>query len=466
MQTTFLYAFGCLERGVVPEAELAWLFKIALNVCRTRRRTLGRRRRIEAPVDLEACEYALAAPERGDNELLGLSSALAAMPPNQRSALLLREWQGLTYAEIGEKLAISQSAVETLLFRARRTLASQLNRAPQRVAVMLNVPVLLHLLRRLVRNAGAMKTTAAVVAVGAVSAVGGHELAPVGKPAPVPVHAARLAPTRAPTASVSTRRDSTAPASPRRTPRPVRIAAPSTAEAAVSPPAAPRATPPAASAPNVASPAEAATGASAPNAAPPAAAATVTTPTVAPQIPAQISPPAAPALPVEPPALNAGELAGSVVAVCERGGRGRRDPCSQGRPRCSEARPIAMRDEPGAAHRRRARLVARGALAMGLAPALFFLWNSDWAFRHPGHRLWQQRCAGRPGTGRAHSGHAAPAGLCPFSSRLDRRRYSDKDRTSNMPPGPPRRRHVRSLRRQTERTSRTCARPAQFQRSL
>jgi RNA polymerase sigma-70 factor, ECF subfamily len=303
VQTTFLYAFGCLERGVVPEAELAWLFKIALNVCRTRRRTLGRRRRVEAPVDLEACEYALAAPERGDNELLGLSSALAAMPPNQRSALLLREWQGLTYAEIGEKLAISQSAVETLLFRARRTLASQLTRAPQRVAVMLNVPVLLHLLRRLVRNAGAMKTTAAVVAVGAVSTVGGHELAPVGNPAPVPVHAARLAPTRAPAASVSTRRDSTAPASPRRTPRPVRIAAPSTAEAAVSPPAAPRATPPAASAPNAAP------------SAPPAAAATVTTPAVAPQIPAQISPPAAPALPVEPPAINAGELAGSVVAV-------------------------------------------------------------------------------------------------------------------------------------------------------
>jgi RNA polymerase sigma-70 factor (ECF subfamily) len=298
VQTTFLYAFGCLERGVVPDAELAWLFKIALNVCRTRRRSAGRRRRVEAPVDFDAYEYALAAPERGDNELLELSSALAAMPANQRNAILLREWQGLTYAEIAERLTISQSAVETLLFRARRTLASQLDRVPQKVAVMLNVPVLFRLLRRLVSNAGAIKTTAAVVAVGAVSTVGGHELSRIGRPAPVQVHVQRHAPTNVTAASIYPRRVSTASASPGRNPRPVQTAAPSTAEAAV-PTHAERSTPPAASAPN---------------STPPNASPAPTTPTVTPQIPAQIiSPPAAPTLLVEPPVAAAGELAGSVV---------------------------------------------------------------------------------------------------------------------------------------------------------
>ena len=178
VQTTFLYAFGCLERGVVPEAELAWLFKIALNVCRTKRRSLGRRRRIESPTDLDSCEYAMAAPERADDDLRGLSGALAAMPANQRNALLLREWQGLSYVEIAEEMTISKSAVETLLFRARRTLASQLREIPQKVAVMANVPVLLRLLRRLVPRATALKTTAAVVAVGAVATVSGQELTP------------------------------------------------------------------------------------------------------------------------------------------------------------------------------------------------------------------------------------------------------------------------------------------------
>ena len=179
VQTTFLYAFSCLERGVVPESELAWLFKIALNVCRTRRRSLGRRRRIETPTHLDECEYAMAAPERADDDLMGLSGALAAMPINQRDALLLREWQGLSYAEIADRLTISHSAVETLLFRARRTLASELRRIPQQVAVLANVPLLLRVVRRLSPGTtAALKTTAAIVAVGAVAGVSGHELAP------------------------------------------------------------------------------------------------------------------------------------------------------------------------------------------------------------------------------------------------------------------------------------------------
>ena len=302
VQTTFLYAFSCLERGVTPEAELAWLFKIALNVCRTRRRTLGRRRRIEAPTDFDTCEYALAGPERGENELLGLSSALAAMPPNQRNALLLREWQGLTYAEIAEKLTLSQSAVETLLFRARRTLATQLSHVPQRVAVMLNVPVILRLARRLLSNAGALKTTAAVVAVGAATAVGGQELAHVDNPgAPARAHLTRYAPAPRLSTSVSPRRDSTAPISPRvGTSRPVRAAAPSTAEAAVTVPG------------DHSSPAASASS-SAPRATAPAAAAPAASEPAAGPIAVDISPPAAPAPPVELPATPAGELTGSVV---------------------------------------------------------------------------------------------------------------------------------------------------------
>ena len=48
------------------------------------------------------------------------------MPENQRRAILLREWQGLSYREIAAELELSQAAVETLIFRARRSLASTL----------------------------------------------------------------------------------------------------------------------------------------------------------------------------------------------------------------------------------------------------------------------------------------------------------------------------------------------------
>jgi DNA-directed RNA polymerase specialized sigma subunit, sigma24 homolog len=48
------------------------------------------------------------------------------MPETQRRAILLREWQGLTYKEISTELGLTQGAVETLIFRARRALAQGL----------------------------------------------------------------------------------------------------------------------------------------------------------------------------------------------------------------------------------------------------------------------------------------------------------------------------------------------------
>ena len=126
-QQTFLNAFRGLQRGVAPEHEAAWLYKIAENVCLTRQRSSSRRRRVEAPEDLDALQDVLPSAALEADELFHLPEALQAMPEQQRRALLLREWQGLSYHEIAEELGLSHSAVETLLFRARRSLAAGLD---------------------------------------------------------------------------------------------------------------------------------------------------------------------------------------------------------------------------------------------------------------------------------------------------------------------------------------------------
>ena len=126
VQTTFMNAFRALGRGVVPEAETAWLFKIAENVCLSRRRSSWRRGRIESPSDFDVIEEIVPGPSRQRDELIGIEDALASMPEQQRRAILLREWQGLSYREIAGELEVSQSAVETLIFRARRSLAQGL----------------------------------------------------------------------------------------------------------------------------------------------------------------------------------------------------------------------------------------------------------------------------------------------------------------------------------------------------
>jgi RNA polymerase sigma factor (sigma-70 family) len=126
VQSTFLRAHKALERGVVPEFEAAWLYKIAHNVCLTRRSVLARHGQTIPLYDRDDIEIAVAAPEGRDDELWGLPDALATLSPKVRQAILLREWQGLSYAEIAEAMGTTVSAVETLIFRARRDLAAAL----------------------------------------------------------------------------------------------------------------------------------------------------------------------------------------------------------------------------------------------------------------------------------------------------------------------------------------------------
>ncbi|HEY6595898.1 MAG TPA: RNA polymerase sigma factor, partial [Asanoa sp.] len=136
-QTAFLYALASLRRGVVPRNELAWLLTIADNVCRSSRRTLGRRLAHIANADvdeLEAAAPSLNAETR--EEIAELRAALAQLPERQRQAILLREWQGLSYADIAEQLGLSLAAVETLLFRSRRSLTRRLRGQRTRLGVL------------------------------------------------------------------------------------------------------------------------------------------------------------------------------------------------------------------------------------------------------------------------------------------------------------------------------------------
>jgi RNA polymerase sigma-70 factor, ECF subfamily len=185
-QTTFLYAYRALDRGVVPTHERPWLLSIARNVCLSRT-DAARRRAVEVAQDPHALEEIIAAPA-ASNELDGLADALATLTEQQRHAILLREWHGFTYGEIAERLELSQAAVETLLFRARRSLARRL-RQP------LGVGSFLPWLRSL-GEGGAAKVALGAAAVAVTASTGAVTLA---RPQhqhqhqPRPRHAARAA---------------------------------------------------------------------------------------------------------------------------------------------------------------------------------------------------------------------------------------------------------------------------------
>ena len=122
-QTTFLNAYRAFQRGERPHRPHNWLIKIAHNVCRQRFRDSSRR-----PQEAEFDESLAAATTHDDDVPTAgeIRQALGFLAFNQRAALVMRELEGRSYAEIAQLLDLSVGAVETLLFRARRALREQL----------------------------------------------------------------------------------------------------------------------------------------------------------------------------------------------------------------------------------------------------------------------------------------------------------------------------------------------------
>ena len=124
-QTTFLNAYRSLEQGVRPRKPV----ELAAH---------DREQRDQAALPAGAVETAPGRARRPDRRTrertrtttapsVGeLLTALSKIPPQQRQAIVLREFEGRSYSEIAEILGVTTSALETLLFRARRSLAEEL----------------------------------------------------------------------------------------------------------------------------------------------------------------------------------------------------------------------------------------------------------------------------------------------------------------------------------------------------
>jgi RNA polymerase sigma factor (sigma-70 family) len=118
-QTTFMNAYRAYKRGDVIQKPQNWLIKITHNVARSRYARASRRVK-EVPLEDHLDQLAL--PEEDRPNVEGVLRALGRLPFNQRAAIVMRELEGRTYAEIADTIGVSVPAVETLIFRARRSL--------------------------------------------------------------------------------------------------------------------------------------------------------------------------------------------------------------------------------------------------------------------------------------------------------------------------------------------------------
>ena len=109
-----------------------WLYRVTLNLCIDRLRKSNRNSgdvQEEVVDGTSSAERNLQTTER----LQALQHALQTLPGRQKQAVILRHIEGLSNAEIADVFGISVEAVESLVSRGKRALASTL--APQRKAL-------------------------------------------------------------------------------------------------------------------------------------------------------------------------------------------------------------------------------------------------------------------------------------------------------------------------------------------
>jgi RNA polymerase sigma-70 factor (ECF subfamily) len=174
-QQTFLAAHRALLNGTQPREPAAWLATIARNECWGRIRT-----RMREPLPTDEIDSVASGPDplaeairRAD--LAALWHAIEALPRQQRDAILLREFGGLSYEELAAALAVSGSAVESLLFRARRRLRAQLRTA---YASLTGASWIDALARMLAGGSAPVAAKVAALGVGAAAVSGGAVVAP------------------------------------------------------------------------------------------------------------------------------------------------------------------------------------------------------------------------------------------------------------------------------------------------
>jgi len=141
-QEVFLRVFRTLDRFRADASLKTWIYRIAINQASNRRRFWSRRHRLgqvslDAHVEVhgEPTEATDASsPHRilASKELAArLAVALDALPFDQRTVIILREVEGLSYDEIAEALDIAVGTVKSRLTRARQALRASLGEVRQ-----------------------------------------------------------------------------------------------------------------------------------------------------------------------------------------------------------------------------------------------------------------------------------------------------------------------------------------------
>ena len=137
VQEAFLRAYRGLK-GFKGEAKFSsWLYRITQNLCRDWIRKERRAPIVQVPEGVDPVDLADAqvSPSESVEDLVGrremsqaVAKAMAELPEEQRVAIMLKEYHGLTFQEIADQLECPLSTVKTRLYQGLSVLRRRLER--------------------------------------------------------------------------------------------------------------------------------------------------------------------------------------------------------------------------------------------------------------------------------------------------------------------------------------------------
>ena len=139
-QEVFIKVFRSLKKFRFESAFSTWLYRIAANTCKNRLkssefRQKNKRVRFDNPGKIEDGQYAGEIQDKTSSPMIELEKkermmliqkAIASLPTDQRTVVVLRDIEGLSYEEVANITGINSGTVKSRLSRARQQLRKKL----------------------------------------------------------------------------------------------------------------------------------------------------------------------------------------------------------------------------------------------------------------------------------------------------------------------------------------------------
>jgi RNA polymerase sigma-70 factor, ECF subfamily len=137
VQESFIKAYRALPNFRGDSAFYTWLYRIGINTAKNYLVSMGRRPQVMQEVEIDDVEnfeggYEMRTTDTPETALMTkqiaqtVNDTVAALPEELRTAITLRELEGLSYEEIATLMHCPIGTVRSRIFRARETISEKL----------------------------------------------------------------------------------------------------------------------------------------------------------------------------------------------------------------------------------------------------------------------------------------------------------------------------------------------------